>query len=159
MKRISIIFLQAVIVLIGLITLALLIYFPLTEGRATNLDLFSIYADPLILYVYVCSVAYFVALYQAFRLLGYIGQNKVFSSNSVKTLKKIKQCAFILSFAIVGAGLFIILFHSKEDDPAGFIGLCIISALVAIVVATAAATFEKVLKSAVGLKSENDLTI
>jgi len=45
------------------------------------------------------------------------------------------------------------------DDPAGFIGLCIISTLVAIVVATAAATFEKVLQSAVGLKSENDLTI
>ncbi len=159
MNKKSIIFLQAVIMLIGLVTLMLLIWFPLTEGRATNLDLFSIYADPLILYVYVFSSAFFVALYQAFKLLHYIGKNKVFSPNSVNTLKRIKQCAIILSFAIVGAGIFIILFHSEEDDPAGFIGLSIIATLVAAVVATAAATFEKVLQSAVGLKSENDLTI
>jgi hypothetical protein len=46
MKRISIIFLQAVIVLIGIAALAILIRLPLTEGRAANLDLFSIYFDP-----------------------------------------------------------------------------------------------------------------
>ncbi len=78
MNKTSIIFLQAVITLIGLVTLMLLIWFPLTEGRATHLDLFSIYADPLILYVYVFSSAFFVALYQAFKLLHYIGKNKVF---------------------------------------------------------------------------------
>ena len=159
MKRISIIFLQAVIVLIGMVALAILIRLPLTEGRATNLDLFSIYSDPFILYGYAASIAFFVALYKAFKLLGYIGHNKVFSSGSVNTLKSIKYCAIVLSVLIVTAGLYIRIFHSKEDDPAGFLAICIVTTFVSIVVATAAAIFEKLLQSAIDMKSENDLTI
>jgi len=159
MKRISIIFLQAVIVLIGMVALAILIWFPLTEGRATNLDLFSIYFDSFILYGFAASIAFFVALYKAFRLLGYIGQNKVFSSDAVKTLKSIKYCAIVLSVLIVLGGLYIMLFHNKEDDPAGFLAMCIVTTFVSIVVATAAAIFEKLLQNAIDMKSENDLTI
>ena len=159
MQRTSIVFLQAVLVLIGMVALAILVWFPLTEGRATNLDLFSIYFDPFILYGYAASIAFFVALYKAFKLLGYIGQNKVFSLNSVKALKSIKYCAIVLSISIVLAGLYIRLFHSKEDDPAGFLAMCILTTFVAIVVATAAAIFEKILQNAIDMKSENDLTI
>ena len=159
MKRVSIIFLQVVIVLIGIVALAILIRFPLTEGRAANLDLFTIYFDPFILYGYAASIAFFVALYKAFKLLGYIGQNKVFSSNSVKTLKSIKYCAIILSILIMLAGLYIRLFHNKEDDPAGFLAICIVTTFVSIVFATAAAIFEKLLQNAIDMKSENDLTI
>jgi cytochrome bd-type quinol oxidase subunit 2 len=159
MKRISIVFLQAVIVLIGIVALVILLWFPLTEGRATNLDLFSIYFDPFILYGYSASIAFFVALYKAFKLLGYIGQNKVFSSNAVKALKSIKYCAIVLSLLIVTAGLFIRLSHNKEEDPAGFLAICIVTTFVTIIVATAAAIFEKILQNAVDMKSENDLTI
>ena len=159
MKRISTVFLQAVIVLIGIVVLAILIWVPLTEGRATNLDLFSIYSDPFILYGYAASIAFFVALYKAFKLLGYIGQNKVFTSNSVMALKSIKYCAIVLSILIVSAGLYIRIFHSKEDDPAGFLAICIVTTFASVVVATAAAIFEKLLQNAVDMKSENDLTV
>lgn len=159
MKRISTLFLQAVIVLIGIVVLALMIRLPLTEGRAVNLDLLSIYSDPFILYGYVASIAFFVALYKAFKLLGYIGENKVFSSNSVAALKSIKYCAIGLSILIVMAGLYINVFHSKEDDSAGFIAICIVTTFASSVVATAAAIFEKILQNAIDMKSENDLTI
>ena len=159
MKRTSTVFLQAVIVLIGIVALAILIRIPLTEGRATNLDLFSIYSDPFILYGYAASIAFFVGLYKAFKLLGYMGQNKVFSSKSVKALKSIKYCAIVLSILIVAAGLYIRIFHSKEDDPAGFLAICVVTTFVSIVVATAAAIFEKLLQNAIDFKSENDLTI
>lgn len=159
MKRASTIFLQAVIVLIGIVVLGVLIRLPLTEGRATNLDLLSIYADPFILYGYIASIAFFIALYKAFKLLGYIGQNKVFSSNSVAALKSIKYCAIVFSILIVTAGLYIKIFHNKEDDPAGFLAICIVTTFASIVVATAAAIFEKILQNAIDLKSENDLTI
>ena len=159
MKRVSIVFLQGVIVLIGLVALAILIWFPLTEGRATNMDLFSIYFDPFILYGYAASIAFFIALYKAFKLLRYIGQNKVFSLHSVKTLKSIKYCAIVLSILIAMAGVYVRIFHGKEDDPAGFLVICIATTFVAIVVATAAAIFEKILQNAVDMKSENDLTI
>lgn len=159
MQRIPTTFLQAVIVLIGIAALAILIRFPLTEGRAANLDLFSIYSDPFILYGYAASIAFFVALYKAFRLLGYVGQNRVFSSDSVGALRSIKHCAIVLSILIVMAGLYIRITHSKEDDTAGFIAICIVTAFASIVVATAAAIFQKILQNAIDMKSENDLTI
>ena len=159
MKRGSTIFLQVVIVLIGIVTLAVMVRFPLTEGRAVNLDLFSIYADPFIIYGYVASISFFAALYQAFKLLGCIGQNKVFSLNSVRALRTIKYCASILSASIVMAGLYIRIFHAEDDDPAGFLAICIVTTFVSIVIATAAAVFERILQNAVGIKSENDLTV
>ncbi len=149
--------------LIGIVTLFIMIRFPLTEGRATNLDLLSIYSDPFILYGYAASIAFFVALYQAFKLLGYIGQNKVFSLNSVKALRTIKYCAIILSILIVMVALYIRISYgispTEDDDPAGFIAISIVTTFISIVIATAAAVFESLLQSAVELKSENDLTV
>ncbi len=159
MKRTPVVFLQAVVVLIAIIALAFLIWAPLAEGRAANLNLLSIYSDPFILYGYAASIAFFVALYKAFKLLGYIGQSKIFSSDSVKALKSIKCCAIALSILVAMAGIYIRIFHSKEDDPAGFLAICTVVTFVAIVVATAAAIFEKILQNAVAMKSENDLTI
>jgi hypothetical protein len=156
MKQRSTIFLQVVIVLIGILALVLMIRFPLTEGRAPNLGLFSIYADPFILYGYAASIPFFIALYKAFKLLGYIGQNKAFSLNSVRTLRSIKYCAIVLSVLIVMAGLYIRMFHHKDDDPAGFLAICIVTTFVSIVVATAAAVFEKVLQNGVDIISENE---
>ncbi|AEL24972.1 DUF2975 domain-containing protein [Cyclobacterium marinum] len=159
MNKYSIIFLKAVILLIGIVALAILIWFPLTEGRATNLDLFNIYFDSFILYGYAVSFFFFIALYQAFRLLGYIGQNNVFSSHAVNTLKRIKHCAISISAFIVAAGLFIRISHNIEDDPAGFLAICIVTTFAAIVIATTAAIFQKLLQNAIDMKSENDLTI
>jgi len=159
MKKGSTVFLQVVILLIGIVALAIMIRFPLTEGRAVNLDLFSIYADPFIIYGYLVSIPFFVALYQAFKLLGYIGQNKVFSLNSVKALRNIKYCAIILGILIMTTVLYITIFHAKDDDPAGFIATGTLATFISAVIATAAAVFEKTLQSAVDIKSENDLVV
>jgi len=159
MTRLSITFLQTVLILIGLITIIILIWGPLNEGRATNLSLFKIYTDPLILYIYTASITFFSALYQAFKLLIYISQNKVFTSKAVKTLQKIKYCGIILCGLILFVGLYIKIFHSKEDDPAGFLAICIVTTFSSFVVATAAAIFEKLLQNAVDIKTENDLTV
>jgi hypothetical protein len=156
MKQSSIIFLQGVIVLIGIVALAIMIRFPSTEGRAENLDLFSIYSDPFILYGYAASIPFFIALYKAFKLLGYIGQNKAFSLNSVRALSSIKYCAIVLSILIVMAGLYLRIFHNKDDDPAGFLAICIVITFVSLVVATAAAVFEKILQNGMDIKSENE---
>ncbi|HYG19600.1 MAG TPA: DUF2975 domain-containing protein [Ohtaekwangia sp.] len=159
MKRASTVFLQIVIVIIGIVVLGALMWFPRTEGRAANLDLLSIYTDPFILYGYAASVAFFVALYKAFRLLGYVGQNKVFSPDAVEALKSIKYCAMLFSILVVAAGLYIIISHPKGEDAAGFIAMCIVTTFASIVVTTAAAIFEKILQNALDMKSENDLTV
>lgn len=158
-RRVSTLFLQAVVVLFGILAIFILIRFPLTEGRAVNLDLFSIYSDPFILYGYATSITFFVAMYKAFRLLGYIGQNKLYAQQSIKALRSIKHCAILLCILIALAGIYIRIFHHKDDDPAGFLVLCMVTILISIAVATAMAILEKILWNAIDMKSENDLTI
>ncbi len=156
MKQSSTIFLQGFIVLIGIVVLAIMIRLPLTEGRAANLDLFRVYSDPFILYGYVASTLFFIALYKAFKLLGFIRQNRAFSLNSVRTLRSIKYCAILLSLLIVMAGLYIRIFHHKDDDPAGFLAMCILTTFVFIIIATTVEVFEKIIQNGVDIKSENE---
>ena len=142
MKKIIIPFFQSIVLLIGVLALFLLILFPQTEGRAANLDLFHIYADPLILYGYAASIPFFVALYNGFKLLGFIGQNNFFSSNSLRALKTIKYCAILLSILILIAGIYVKLFHSKDDDPAGFMAMCIVTIFLSSAIAFTAGKYE-----------------
>jgi hypothetical protein len=158
MKRSSTLFLKVVILLIAIGALAGMIWFPQTEGRATNLDLISIYTDPLIIYGYIASIPFFVALYQAFKLLGYVDGNKVFSQSSVNSVRNIKYCAITFSSFIVLGILYIRLFV-RGDDPAGVTALGIFTTFASIVIATTAAVFQRLLQNAVDLKSENDLTV
>jgi hypothetical protein len=143
------VFLQVLVVLIGIGALVLLIWFPSLEGRAKNLDLISIYADPFILYGYAASIPFFVALYNVLQLLGYIRQNQLFSPPAVLALKRIKHCAIILGMSIVAAGIYIKLFHGEEEDPAGFLALCILATMGAAVVTMLAAKYEMRLKQGV----------
>jgi hypothetical protein len=160
MKRSSTIFLQIVIVLIGIGALALMLWEPHLEGRNAHATLFEIYfKDPFLAYAYTASIAFFVALYQAFRLLGYIGANQVFSQRSVKALRTIKYCALTLVAFIVGAEAYFFIFVRGKDDIAGGVMIGLVMIFVSVVAATAAAVFERLLQSAVEIKSENDLTV
>jgi hypothetical protein len=158
LKRGSTLFLKVVTLLIAIGVLVAMIRFPQTEGRAANLDLIGIYTDPLIIYGYIASIPFFVALYQVFKLLGYIDTNKVFSQLAVKALRNIKYCTIIIGCFILLGILYIRLF-AAGDDPAGPTALGVITTFTSIVIATAAAVFERLLQSAVNLKSENDLTV
>ena len=161
MRRSSIVFLQVVIVLIGIAALAILLIEPTREGRNVHATLFQVYFnDPFLAYAYAGSVAFFVALYKAFRLLGYVGRSDVFSQRSVNALRTIKHCAMTLVAFLLGAEAFIfIVQRSKSDDIAGGVMMGLLLIFISIVVATAAAVFEKTLQSAIEMKSENDLTV
>lgn len=160
MKRRSTIFLQVVIVLIGIVALAILFWEPRMEGRNIHATLFEIYfQDPFLAYAYLATIPFFVALYQAFSLLGQIGKNKVFSPGAVRALGTIKYCAIaIIGFALGAEGYFFFVVRGT-DDIAGGVAMGLMLIFAATVIATAAAVFEKLLQSAVDLKAENDLTV
>ena len=160
MKRISTVFLQVVIVLIGIGTLALLLWEPHLEGRNVHATLFEIYfKDPFLAYAYIASISFFVMLYQAFKLLGYIGQNRIFSPNSVRSLRTIKYCAIVLVAFIAGAEAYFFIVQRSKEDIAGGVVMGLFMIFVSVVIGTAAAVVERILQNAVDLKSENDLTI
>jgi hypothetical protein len=158
MKRSSTIFLQVVIVLIGIGALALLLWEPQIEGVNAHATLFEIYfKDPFLALVYIGSIPFFMAVYQAFKVVGYAGQNKVFSQPAVKALRTIKYCAIAIIGFVAVEETFIMLGNS--DDRAGGVFMGILITFGSIVVATAAAMFERILQNAVDIKSENDLTV
>ena len=160
MNKNSTIFLQVFIVALGIGALALMLWEPHLEGRNANATLFQIYFnDPFLAYVYMASIAFFVALYQAFTLLGYIGQNKVFTQEAVNTLWTIKYCAISLVGFIMGAEAFFFIIQRGKEDIAGGVMMGLFLMLCSAVAATAAAVFERTLQSAVDIKSENELTV
>lgn len=158
MKRSSTLFLQVLIVLIGLAALTFLLWMPQVEGRNVNATWFEIYfQDPFLAFAYVGSISFFVALYQAFKVLGSVAKNNVFSKEAVKAMRTIKYCAFmIIGFVIAGEAWIMTM---TGEDRAGGIAMGIFIAFGSIVVVTAATVFERVLQNAVDLKSENDLTV
>src|SRR2546423_13359104 len=103
-KRSSTAFLQTCVVLIGLAALAFLLWEPHVEGVNAHATLFQMYFNAFVVYAYIASIPFFVALYQAFKVLGYAAQNKVFSQEAVKALRTIKYCALaIIGFVAVSA--------------------------------------------------------
>src|SRR2546421_3268026 len=120
MKRSSTLFLQILIVLIGIGALALMLWEPQIEGvnaHATNFEIY--FKDPFLALVYAGSIPFFVALYQAFNVLGYVGQNKVFSAEVVKALRTIKYCALAIIGFIVVEEIFILLMNNRDNDNPG----------------------------------------
>lgn len=155
MKRSSL-FLQAVIVLFGIAVLVFMLWEPHLEGRNANSTLIEIYfKDPFLAFAYIGSIPFFVALYQSIKVLGYLGENKLFSQDAVNAFRIIKYCAIsIIGFVAVGE---IIIMLSDSDDRAGGVFMGILITFGSVVIAAAAVMFERILQKAVNLNSENDL--
>src|SRR5246127_3187928 len=108
MKRSSTIFLQAVIVLIGIGALAFLLWEPHVEGANAPATLFQMYSNSFVVYAFIGSIPFFAALYHAFKVLGYVRQNKTFSQATVNSLRIIKYCALALIGFVVLSVIFMI---------------------------------------------------
>ena len=157
MKRGSTIFLQVVIVLLGVGVLAFLLWEPHVEGVNAHATLFEMYFDRFIAYAYMGSIPFFVALYQAFKLLGYIRRNEIFSQRSVRALRTIKYCALaIIGFVAVSV---IFMIGGDRDDRPGGTFMRILITFPSIVVAVAADVFERILQNAVDIKSKTNLIV
>ena len=153
MKRGSTLILRTAVVLIGLIVLALCagIFFLIVDGKQN-------YRTPVWLGLYASAVPFFIALGQAWKLLGYIDSDKAFSRKSVRALRNIRNCALAIS-GLFALGMPYILYVAQKDDAPGIAAIGFIFIGASFVIATAAALFQRLLKNALDIKSENDLTV
>ena len=150
MKNSSALFLQIVIVLTGIGTLALMLWEPHLEGRNAHATPFEIYFnDPFLAYVYVGSTPFFVALCRAFGLFGNVRQTGAFSQGTVDALRAIKRCALALMGFVAGGAVFILLLGDKEDRPPG-IFMSFLAIVASSIIATAAAMFARNLQNRLG---------
>jgi hypothetical protein len=154
MNKGSTMFLKFVISLLGLTVVVLCVFvLPETIGSITA-DGY----DPILLGMYVPATPFFIALYQAFKLLTYIDENKAFSELSVKALKNIKYCGVVIGL-LYAAGMPYIFYVADKDDAPGVVALGLVIVFASVVIAVFAAVLQKLIQSGLDIKSENDLTV
>ncbi|MEI5909287.1 DUF2975 domain-containing protein [Bacillus spongiae] len=151
-------FLKTAICLIGLVILALFLFWlPWLANLSVEMyPEYSYLQYPVLIGMYTTSIPFFFALYQAFQILSYITKNNAFSNLSVKALKHIKYCAIAISIIYVIGSLFL-LSQSALHPGIALMGLTIIFA--SAVIAVFAAVLQKLLKNAIEIKLENELTV
>ncbi|MGF3104716.1 DUF2975 domain-containing protein [Rossellomorea sp. DUT-2] len=157
MKR-ETLFLRIAVFLIGTPVLALCVFgLPWLAKDVAGWELaYLIYG--ILIVMYVSAIPFFVALFQAIRLLSYIDKNDAFSELSVKALKNIKYCATTISIVYV-AGMPLFYLMGERDDAPGVIVIGMMFVFAPLVIAVFAAVLQKLLKNAIDIKSENDLTV
>ncbi|OBZ18471.1 hypothetical protein A8L34_02490 [Bacillus sp. FJAT-27264] len=160
MKLGTTLFLKAAVILIAIPVLALCIFLlPKFGNFAAELYPDIAYIKYLFFIVfYGSAIPFYIALYQALKLLGYIDKNEAFSELSVSVLNKIKYCAItISSLYVLGLPLFYLI--SQKVDPPGVPAIGLIIIFASMVIAVFAAVLQRLLKEAIAIKSENDLTV
>lgn len=159
MKR-ETLFLKMAVFLIGIPVLALCIFWLpwFANEAAEHYPKLAYLQYPTLIGVYVTAIMFFVALYMALRLLSYIDKNEAFSDLSVRALKNIKYCAIIISGVyVIGMPVFYLM--ADLDDAPGIIVIGMVIIFASFVIAVFAAVLQKLLKNAIDIKSENDLTV
>jgi hypothetical protein len=160
MKRGTTLFLKAAVILMGIPILALCIFLvPEIASFAAHLYPDHTYLKYLVyIDLYAAAIPFYLALYQAFKLLNYIDKNQAFSELSVRALMKIKYCAIAISSVfVVGLPLFYLI--AEADDAPGIIVIGMVFIFASMVIAVFAAVLQKLLQEAIDIKSENDLTV
>lgn len=157
MKRETFI-LKAAVFLMGIPVLALCIFWlPLfAKGAAAYYPAWAYL--PVFISLYATAILFFFALYQTLKLLTYIDQSRAFSELSVKALQNIKYCATIISIMYVIC-LPLLYYMAEVDDAPGIVAFGFVITFASVIIAVFAAVLQKLLKNAIDIKSENDLTV
>ena len=160
MKRGLTIFLRVVISLIAIAALAVCILalpaMVVKEAAKTPKTAWLIYL--FLVGAYILSIPFFVALFQAFKLLTYVDRNEAFSGLSVRALGYIKHCAITISILMV-AGIAAVMAFSfgKGEDIAGIVAMGLLVTFASSVVAAVAAVLQNQVQKAIDTKSERPL--
>ncbi|WP_417899818.1 DUF2975 domain-containing protein [Bacillus haimaensis] len=160
MKNVTTLFLKIAVIFLGVPVLALCIFLvpEMANLSAKLLPEFAVIKYIVFIVFDASAIPFYFALYQAFELLRYIDKNKAFSDLSVKALKNIKYCAITISILHV---LVLPLFYifAEVDDAPGVIFVGLVVPFASMVISVFAAVLQKLLKEAIDIKSENDLTV
>lgn len=160
MKKGSTLFLKGVLCVLALAVLALCIFaFPsMVRGATEEFPTLESVRYLLLIWLYASAVPFYLALFHSFKLLSYIDKNTAFSNLSVKALRGIKYAGTIMS-GILMLGMPFMFMVAEADDAPGLVPISFLFFCAPIVVAVFAALLERLFKSALEIKSENELTV
>jgi hypothetical protein len=153
MNRGSTIFLRVVISLIAIVALAVCILTlpPMVarEARKTPDTAWLVYM--FLVGAYIMAIPFFVALYQALKLLTYVDGNKGLSESSAGALRSIKYCAITISILMVGGiAALMALSFGKGEDIAGIVAMGLLVTFASTIVAAVTAVLQRQVQKAIG---------
>jgi hypothetical protein len=158
MKRGTITFLKIAVFIIGIITFSLCTFaLPSLAGYTAEMyPEFAFLKYPALIGVYITAIPFLFALNQVFKLLNYIESESAFSELAVISLGHIKNSAITIIILYL-IGMFFLVGLNALHPGIAIIGIVIIFATLVITVFTA--VLQELLRSAIELKSENELTV
>lgn len=158
MDKKFIVFLKCAIYFIGLVVFGLCIFWlPMMANEAALFEPTLAYLKyPVLIGLYMTAIPFFYALYQTIRLLNLINQEHAFSKDAILSLKEVKLSAiFIVIIYVIGI---VFLWSQSALHPGiALMGLTIVFTSILITVFTA--VLQELFRSALEIKSENDLTV
>ena len=113
----------------------------------------------LLLGTCAAAIPCFTALYQSYKLPGYIDTGRAFSELSARALKIIMRSAFVEFLICTLGGLPFFYVVAEKDDAPGLIIIGMAIAGAAFIIFVFASVLSTLLQDAIAMKSENDLTI
>lgn len=160
MKRGSTHFLRFTTFMLGLVVLAICVFgLPnIYQGASAEFTGTALSNLVIVALLYASALPFFFALWQTFKLLSYIDKNTAFSDLTVKALRNIKYSAIAMTVLYFACVPFLIPIAEIDDAP-GLIPIGAAFACIPLVVAVFAAVLQRLLQSAIDIKSENDLTV
>lgn len=153
MRQGSTLFLKLVIYLIGIAVLGLVTIL-LGVSLSGNAGMYL----PVVIIMLLAALPFFFALRQGLLLLSYIEKNAAFSEHSVQAIRNIKYCAFAIS-VLYAASMPVIIYVADKDDAPGAVLIGLVFIFAPLVTGVFAAVLEKLLRAAIEIKSENELTV
>lgn len=163
MKQVSTFFLKIVVIVLGIPVLALCIFglpkiATVAIDEAANGAQLGYMVLGILIVLYLSAIPFYFALYQTLKLLRYIDNSQAFSDISVQALKKIKNCAKIISGLYVVISPFVFMIAEWDDAP-GLVLITLVIIGASLVIAVFASVLQRLLQEAINIKLENDLTV
>ncbi len=158
MKKINIVLFQLGILFIALIVLLIAVFIlpGVSKDFALDAPEWAYLQYPLLISIYITIIPFLIAIYEGFKLSRLIQINDVFTMNGVRSLQIIKSCALSVAFLyLIGT---IILSKLVDLSPGiGILGISIL--LSSFMVGLIGGILEELLRKALEIKEENDLTV
>ncbi|MCR4563601.1 MAG: DUF2975 domain-containing protein [Clostridiales bacterium] len=134
--------------------------YPLSIKYAYRVQSFSDIRTAFLIFVYVTSVLFYIAVFQGVRICKKVIENKPFSKSNIYNFKIARNCAGIEFALYLVASVFIYLFTANKGVPAltAVVATALIS-FTALILCLACSVLIEMLKRANELQEENSMTI
>lgn len=147
-------------ILAGLVAFILFLSFLLTMGLLFSINEHSVFPEQVLasISLYLSAIASLLIIYYMYRMLDLVDNDRAFSAMSLIYVRAIFRLTIMEFIVLIGTVPFVYYIADNDDAPGVMIiGLGML--IIPLAVATFVSIIEKLLKNAIELKLDYELTI